>query len=254
MSDIKAYTDRVKERHREAFELWRVVAATYRRAQETGRRRPTDLHVVLDMLLLQASNTHAALALLAQHGLMEDAATMVRRLMEISIQSTYIAADDQQRTRDRRAGAYLAFLWRRLPRRTKLLLPPTLRAGWSVTARRFGRFVPKKAKRWGPDWRTMFRECHAEDLYLSDYSFLSGIAHGSPEEQILRFSAPQIRAHDDRHVSAVLVYGSKYLAIVGEHWNGLFGVIPAGTVDTLRNQLVAWKPTRRRGGAARHDA
>jgi hypothetical protein len=51
-----------------------------------------------------ATNAHAALALLAQHGLLEDAATLVRRLMEISIQATYIGAEEDQKLRNRRAG------------------------------------------------------------------------------------------------------------------------------------------------------
>lgn len=248
MIDIQSYTDRVKARHRAAFELWQDTARTYRIAQETGRRRPTNLHVVLDMLLLQASNTHAALALLAQHGLMEDSATLARRLLEISIQATYIAADSEASVRDRRAGMYLAFLWRRLPRHIKKLLPPIVRAEWSRAAHSFGRFVPAKAKRWGPDFRRMFRECGAEDLYVSDYNFLSGIAHGSPEEQILRFSEAQVRAHDDRHVSALLIYGSKYLAIVGEHWNGVFGIVSANDIDALRDRLVGWRRDKRRTG------
>jgi Family of unknown function (DUF5677) len=245
MGDIREYTERVKSRHREAFDLWAEVARVYQNAQAVPRSRRSDLHIVLDMLMLQASNTHAALALLAQHGLMEDTATLARRLLEISIQATYIAADDDQRTRDRRAGSYLAFLWRRLPRRVKSLLPPTVRSEWSMTARRYGRFVGRKAKRWGPDWRTMFRECQAEDLYDSDYAFLSGVAHGSPEEQIVRFSLNQIRAHDDRHVSHLLIYGSKYLAVVGEHWNGLFGIVVQHEIDDLRASLVNWRGTKR---------
>jgi len=244
MDDIRAYTERVKAKHRQAFDIWREVATVYQNAQAVPRSRHSDLHIVLDMLMLQASNTHAALALLAQHGLMEDAATLARRLLEISIQATYIAADDDQPTRDRRAGSYLAFLWRRLPRRVKSLLPPNVRAEWSTTARRFGRFVGRKAKRWGPDWRTMFKECQAEDLYHSDYAFLSGVAHGSPEEQILRFSSNRIRAHDDRHVSHLLIYGSKYMAVVGEHWNALFGIVAPQTIDDLRALLVNWKPTK----------
>lgn len=255
MSDIQAYTDQVKARHRDAFDLWLAAASLYRTAQETARPRPTDLHIVLDMLLLQASNAHTALGLLAQHGLQEDGATLARRLMEISIQTTYIAADEDARVRAQRAGKYLAYLWRRLPRRVKHRLPPSLRAEWSRTCRRFGRLVPEKAKRWGPNMRTMFRECHAEDLYLTDYSFLSEIAHGSPEEQILRFSASQIRAHDHQHVSPLLVYGSKYLAIVGEHWNGVFGILPASDVDALRDKLAAWRrPGRHRRVNGREDS
>jgi hypothetical protein len=242
MTERESYIARVTAAHRPAFDLWRDIASTYQQAQATPRGRPTDLHIVLDMLLLQASNARAALAILSMHGLLEDAATLARRLLEISIQATYIAGDDTEATRARRAGSYLAFLWRRLPRRTKRLLPDLLRAEWSQTARRFGRFVRAKAKRWGPDWRTMFRECNAEDLYDSDYAFLSEIAHGSPAEQILRFSAEQIRAHDDRHVSTLLVYGSKYLAVAGEHWNTLFAIVPTATVTSLRDRLVAWRP------------
>jgi hypothetical protein len=87
----------------------------------------------------------------------------------------------------------------------------------------------------------MFRECGSEDLYDSDYAFLSGIAHGSPEEQVFRFSMPTIRAHDDRHVSTLLVYASKYYAVAGEIWNNHFSILDHDRVEALRLRLVAWR-------------
>lgn len=193
------------------------------------------------MLFLQASKAHASVALIAQHGLMEDAATIARRLLEISIQGVYIGAEQDAKIRERKAGSYLAFLWRRLPRRVKSVIPAPVRMEWTSIGRSYGRFVPRRSKRWGPNWRAMFKECGSEDLYDTDYAFLSGIAHGSPEEQVFRFSMETIRVHDDRHVSPLLVYSSRYFAALGEVWNGHFDIITREDIEALRDRLVNWR-------------
>jgi len=241
MTTADEYRRRVRTRHRAAFRLWSQASRTYREALAVPRRRDTDLRIAVDMLMMQASNTHDAISIVAEHGLHEDAATLTRRLLELSIQATYIAKDESPKVRARRAGSYLAYLWRKLPRKAKRVLPAIHRDEWSGTARSYGRFVRRGAKRWGPDWRTMFKECHAEDLYDSDYEFLSNAAHGASAEQVIRFSSFPLTAHQDRHVSVLLVYSSRYLAILGEHWNELFNIVPQTVVDQLRANLVAWR-------------
>jgi len=235
------FAARIVERHRPAFELWQSAASLYRTALEHPRARTAEVEIVLDMFMLQAYNAHTSLSLLAQVGLMEDASTIARRMLEISVQATYIAAESDPIVRQRRAGAFIAFMWRRLPRRIKGILPADVRSHWSTIAVRYGRFVRSKAKRWGPDFRTMFIECGVEQLYTTDYAFLSSVAHGAPETHIMRFSEQSVRAHDDRHVSTILVYGTKYLAIVGEHWNDIFRIVASAEVDALRTSLVNWQ-------------
>jgi hypothetical protein len=52
------------------------------------------------MLLVQAQKSHVAVSLLAQHGFMEDTATLASRLLEVSVQAIYIDAEGDA---DRRA-------------------------------------------------------------------------------------------------------------------------------------------------------
>jgi hypothetical protein len=245
MTSREEYAAKVIERHRPAFELWEATSMLYRSALHVPRTRSNDVAMVLDMLMLQAYNSHTALSLLAEVGLIEDAATVARRLLEIAVQATYIAAEAEIAVRERRAGMFIAFMWRQLPSRIKHLLPAPVRAEWSAVAKKHGRFVPAKAKRWGPDFRAMFVACGAETLYQTDYKFLSGMSHGAPETHIMRFSEQSVRAYDDQHVSVILLYGSKYLAITGEHWNDVFNVVSAHDVTSLRDRLVRSKVAQR---------
>jgi hypothetical protein len=64
--------------------------------------------------------------------LTEDAATIVRRLLELAVQLVYIARDDDEKTRDRRAGMYLAFLWHEWPAELRNRLPPDERKAWEA--------------------------------------------------------------------------------------------------------------------------
>src|SRR5258708_39038412 len=102
--------------------------------------------MVLDMLMLQAFKAYGAVALLAQHGLMEDSATLARRLMELAVQSVYVGAESEERLRERRAGRYLSFMWRQLPRKIKHRFPPAVRSQWTAIARKHAQLVPRKAR------------------------------------------------------------------------------------------------------------
>ncbi len=102
------------------------------------------------MLMVQCLKAHNTVSLLAQHGLMEDSSTIARRLLELSVQAVYIGMEDDDKEKNRRSGAYLAFLWRQLPQRIKLKLPLSVRQHWVGIARGNGRFVKPNAKRWVP--------------------------------------------------------------------------------------------------------
>jgi hypothetical protein len=236
---IKAYRKKVIAAHPAAFALHTEVAGTLQEAIEVPRAHPTDVHIVLDMLMLQAGKAHAAVSILAQHGLMEDTATIARRLMELGVQAVYIGAESEDKERQKRAGTYLAFMWRQLPPRIKHRLPLPIRTVWSKIARRHGRFVSAKAKTWGPRWRDMFREIGSETLYLKDYSFLSAIAHGRPDNQFFTFSRSTIKVHSHEFAPVLLGYSSRYYLVVAEQWNRLFKTLPAEVFDTLVRDTMA---------------
>lgn len=232
-SALAAYRNQVVQAHRPAFDLFNAVAVAIEDAIGRPRRHPEVVDVVLDMLMLQAYKSYSGIALLAQHGLMEDTATIVRRLLEIGVQSVYIGAEHDPRQRRRKAGQYLAFMWRQLPARLRRRLPAEARARWSASARAYGRFVPSKAKRWGPNWRTMFREVGLTALYDADYAFLSGIAHGRPDNQLFTFASKRIRIVTDAFVTVLLVYATRYYLGVAFEWNRQFALVPSSDLAAL---------------------
>lgn len=185
----------------------------------TPRAHSTIDRLVVDMLLLQGLKSDGTILLLAQHGLMEDTATIARRLMELSVTAVYIGAESDTKVRRQRAGMYLAFMWRKMPDKVRTRLPLQSRRRWSAIARRYDHFVPKKAQRWGPNWSDMFKEIGAEEMYREDYSFLSSIAHGSPDNQLFTFAGRTIRVHNDQFASVLLIFATRYFLAIVEQWN-----------------------------------
>ena len=107
---LRAYRAAVWKRHQAWFEHHHRVAQALEIAVQTPRPYPTHVHLVLDMLMLQGLKSHAAVSLLAQHGLMEDTASVARRLMELAVQAAYIGLESDEPERRRRAGCHAAFM------------------------------------------------------------------------------------------------------------------------------------------------
>jgi len=244
---IKEYRRQVLATYPVEFTIYNDIAGPLEDAIRLPRRHRTLVHLVLDMFMIQGLKSHATVSLLAQHGLMEDAATIARRLLELSVQAVYIGAESVERERLRRAGKYLAYLWRQLTPTLKKRLPPGIRKNWTDWARRYGRFVPLRAKRWGPDFRTMFREVGSEDLYLTDYAFLSSMAHGAADSQVFQYSVRRVRIHRHDFVPILLVYSSRYYMVIAEQWNRVFGMLSDDTFTRLTKRVTEW---RRGKGAA----
>ena len=171
------------------------------------------------------------------------------RCSELSVEAEYIGGESHPKLQCRKAGMYLAYLWRSLPKKYKAYIPEGTREEWSSVARSYGRFVPSKQKHWGPKWFDMFRDCEFEDLYREDYAFLSAIAHGSYEEQALRYSRSRVPMHDHHKMRILVIYASRYLAFIGKHWNDRFNLIDTDELEDLLVRLdgdVWERPQRRR--------
>ena len=221
--------------------VWKATSALFRQGIRATRSFTSNLHLALDMLMLQGINTHSSVALVAQHGLVEDGATLARRLLELSVQAVYIGGESDPDLRSEKAGCYLAFLWRSVPDKVRTRLPDGIREEWSSVERSHGNLVHSKGKRWGPNWREMFEDCGHLGLYLSDYAFLSATAHGSFEGQTFRYSMSPIPMQDRRFLPHLLMYSSRYLTMIGKHWNDCFAVIDTDELEALAIQLTAWK-------------
>ena len=191
VSQVDAYRLKILDAHRPAFDLYGDVTDTIERALRAPRRRPELTDLALEMLVGQAHKSYVAVALLAQHGLEEDAATAARRLLELGVQAVYLGADSDASVRERRAIMYLSYVWRGLPQGVKRQLPPHLRNQWVGIARRCTRHLRANAKSWGPNFKEMFKAIGAERSYDSNYRLLSRIAHGSTENLVLQLARPQ---------------------------------------------------------------
>lgn len=242
---IDALRREVATAHAGAFALFQSIVGAFDDVIIRPRSHPTTTSVVLDMFELQAHKSITGVLLCCQHGLMEDGATLTRRLMELAVQAVYIGAESEEEQRELKAGKYIAFMWRGLPEATRRRLPTTARARWSKIARRYGPRIPRRAKSWGPNWRDMFTAIGAQEAYDQDYSYMSAIAHGRPDNQLFAYASAHIEVHDHRHVSVMLSYALKYYLMTAEQWNGAFGLVPTPVVDGLVAQAVAFRPKKR---------
>ena len=219
--------------HRPAFDLHMNVLRRFEEAMVSTRELSNPTRTALDMLMYQAFKSSGALSLLTQHALLEDAATINRRLMELAITATYIYGDGVEADQASRAARYLVHMWRQLPEQALRQLSEQAIAEWRELDASVGDTLPAKARRWGPLWKDMFTDVGATDLYQEDYTFLSSMAHGSPDDLILLFSHRTIRVHRHGHASTLLKFGTRYLMIVGGMWNNVFGVIPDKEIEQL---------------------
>src|SRR5260370_13474601 len=87
---IAAFRKRVLAAHASAFELHTAVIGVFEDALLKERQGTGRYSIAIDMLMYQAFKSDGTVSLLAQHGLLEDAATIARRLMELAVQALYL--------------------------------------------------------------------------------------------------------------------------------------------------------------------
>lgn len=236
--DLTAYRQSILDKHSTYFDKHHEIARTLEKAVMEPRAFPSHVHLVLEMLMHQGLKSHAVVSLLSQHGLMEDTAAACRRLLELAVQATYISCESDERERRRRAGRFAAFLWRRVPPDLKKRLPDEVRRMWIGLGKGYGRLVPKNARRWAPDFRTMFQHIDQDDLYVQDYSLLSSMTHGTSDHQVFQFATVPLRMHRDDFVPALLRYSSRYYLALGYAWNRSFEVLADDVIDELAAGLA----------------
>jgi hypothetical protein len=240
-SSIRTFRKRVLAAHASAFRLHTEVLGLFEDALLRERNATSRFSVATDMLMYQALKSDGTVSLLAQHGLLEDAATIARRLMELAVQSLYLWADGDTTLQEQRANRYLAHMWRQLPPRALDQMPEEIKTQWRAIDADVGDSLPANAKRWGPRWDRMFAEVGASEMYREDYSLLSNMAHGSPDDLVIRFSLTRIRVHRHEHAWVVLWYATKYFVIVAGMWNNAFAVIPDAQVKAVLDRVHTWK-------------
>jgi hypothetical protein len=192
MTTPEQFRDQVVARHQNAFDVHaRVVEAM--EALATRSRALSDLPArAVDMLFLQAFKTLVATRELAALALVEDAATLVRRQLELAVQAVYISCDSEEGTRTRRAGMYLAYLWHKWPADLRARLPAAERRAWDALYREHGGAFTPERKAWGPNFKQMFEYAEQADTYEQDYTHLSNVAHGGPPSLVHHYAQPTV--------------------------------------------------------------
>jgi hypothetical protein len=125
---LQKFKNRVRNEHPEAFRLHLTAAALVERALIVPRTHDTALALALDMHMLQAFKSHLSALVVAEHGHAEDTATLVRRQLELSIQSVYIGGDEIDEVRTKRATDYVGYLWHGLSEERRSRFPSDISA------------------------------------------------------------------------------------------------------------------------------
>lgn len=191
-----------------------------------------------DMLFLQAFKGMQAAGYLCELALVEDAATVARRILEVAMRMMWLHAKDKDDgVRDERVDDFLATLWHEWKPHSKSLDSQERLAYESIYAR--------ASQRW-PDpkqppllkFKKMFREAGAEDLYENDYAFLSRIAHGTTPMLVRTYASPNIQVHDDAFVPAVLRAVRRSVLMCSIIWNDTFELTDGAHLDALGKELL----------------
>jgi hypothetical protein len=204
------FRDAIRTRHEAAFDLQHAVVVEMER-RITEQRDLSDLvSRSVDMLFVQGFKALTAVGELASVSLAEDAATIVRRLMELGVWAIYIARDSEEETRRERAGGYLASLWEEWPPELYDVIPEPDRKAWAAVAKSYPAIDSAGKRRRRPTVRELFDYAGHPQTYIEDYAHLSAISHGRPPALVHGYSRGRIAIHDDGEVSTLLVYGSSY--------------------------------------------
>jgi len=229
------------EKYREKIRLyWRNEFALHRRAVDLiepalikTRKQENQLGLVLDMLFIQVYKSHISVGTLAELGHMEDAATIARRLLEMSVLAGYITEPVKPGQRVERADRYLANLWQELAPEGRAVLPTDVQVFWESVARR----APRGAQ---PSFQKMFAEIGKHETYQKDYRLLTQIAHGSSPDQLIEFARETIPMRPGWHLGALLVFATKYALATAILWNEISPLIDETRLGHLINDLAKW--------------
>jgi len=242
-STLAEFKQRVRLAHAREFAIHRKVAViAEREIVSRPRSHPDAVAVVLDMLIVQGYKAHLSTEFLGEHGFVEDMATMVRRLLELAVQSIYVGADSDEPVRAQRAADFLAFLWDAVPTVQKRKLPSELQAHWDDLAQPATDRRPNRS-RWGPRFDQMFEYAEVMETYRSDYKLLSSLAHGSSGSLIIQYSQSPIPVHSVSQVGALLIYASRYYLVLLDHWMRLYAPDLYERFADVSSALRDWQAT-----------
>lgn len=242
----------VFDKYRPYFDVhWRV-RETVESALAQDRYLDQLVTRAIDMLFLQCCEAHVSTFELASLAQVEDAATIVRRLLDLAAQAHYIALPTDAEERERRAGAFLAFMWMKWPKEAHGTIAPDERKAWERVMAVYGAKFKPTQSRWGPLFGDIFAELEARDhneglptgAWRKDYRYLSNVAHGCPPSLVHSYGQPLISVHDDSQVPAILLAGSSYALLCAAVWSEVTPLIPDAQLLALAEEIagIATRP------------
>jgi hypothetical protein len=249
------------DRHRAAFDLWRSVHEALEGVVVQDRSHKGSFERSLDLLFLQAFKSHGSLYSLCVIGHCEDAATIARRILEIALQIGYL--DSEESERESRGKEYLAYFWHL----TKgILANPSLspkdRTRWQQAYDQNKKWLKfnkngKPLPNWsGLTFAELARKLGMSQSYEVDYRFLSNAAHSSAAGAMFGVHDGLVQITDDRFVTPILVYGTRYALAVTEVWDAHFELVDNSKMEELRKLTLTFDfnaaacPHQSRSGAS----
>jgi hypothetical protein len=204
------YRARTIEANGPAFELWTQVCSLIEDVVAAPRPYESPYDIALDCLFLQAYKTSCGVYFMGIRGHEEDAATLLRRLLEVAAQAEYLAQLPDAGGRHERARLYLDH-------------------------------EPDEGRYW---WRgtivDLFTRIGAAATYQEDYRLLAQIAHGAARRVLPKIRDGVIQIRSVESFTVFLVFACRYVLSATRLWNDRFRLIEPDRVQRLIDASVGF--------------
>lgn len=237
---------RMVVRHSRAFHLWCRTHEVLEVAVPTARDLSSPFSRALDILFVQAFKSHGSLHVLCVRGHGEDAATILRRMLEIAIQVRYLSVETAPAERDMRGRMYLAYYWLQVPRPIKDGLCGDTHRWWLTHYSAYKHLVSDKR---GRPFRNWWGDSSIRDLasslglvatYDEDYRFLSQMAHCTAQGILFAQRGKIVEIRTDLLVREILVFGTRYMIAIAQLWNEPFGLLSSRDLASLGHEALSF--------------
>jgi len=194
--------------NRSGFDLFRRTSELLEEVVTKPRPHTSRFALALDVLFLQAYKTFSGVYFLAVRGHGEDAATLLRRLLEITVQIGYLTYDPNPSERESRAARYFAH-------------DPDHRRTW-----------------WKGSIRDLFTSIGLASTYDQDYRLLAQISHTCAKRLLFGVQNGSILIRDAETFTPTVVFASRYVLGAAMKWNEVFNLLDAPRLAALSDEAI----------------
>ena len=191
--------------NRPAFELWKATWNLIESAISAPRMHPDPFSVACDLLFIQAYKASCSVYFLALRGHEEDAAAILRRLLEVGAQIGYLDQSPNPAERQARAEVYLQH-------------NPESGGYW-----------------WGRTFKDLFCRLNLAATYDQDYRFLAQIAHAAARRVLPEVKDSVVQIRNTEFFTPLLVFACRYLLWAARIWNSCFTLVDNDELGVTRN-------------------